>query len=54
MKKSLTVRVVRTWNRSPRELVGVLSLEMFTSWLDQALGNVIYLWMSLFIAEKLD
>ena len=40
-KKSFTVRVVRHWNRSPRDVVDVPSLENFSVRLDQALGNLI-------------
>ena len=40
-KKSFTVRVVRHWNRLPRDVVGALSLETFKVRLDKALGNLI-------------
>jgi len=40
-KKSLTVRVVRQWNRLPRNVVDALSLKTFKERLDQALGNLI-------------
>ena len=40
-KKSFTVRVVRHWNRLPRDVVDALSLETFKVRLDQALGNLI-------------
>ena len=40
-KKFLTVRVVRHWNRLPRGVVNVLSLETFKVRLDQALSNLI-------------
>jgi len=53
-KKSLTVRVVRHWNRLPRDVIDAQSLETFKARLDQALGNLIYLCMSLFIGEELD
>ncbi|GAB0183591.1 hypothetical protein GRJ2_000824400 [Grus japonensis] len=36
-----TVRVVRQWNRLPREAVEVPSLEVFKARLDGALGNVV-------------
>lgn len=39
-KKSLTVRVVRQWNRLPRNVVDDLSLKTFKERLDQALGNL--------------
>ncbi|GAB0203760.1 hypothetical protein GRJ2_002841600 [Grus japonensis] len=40
-KKFFTVRVVRQWNRLPREVVVVSSLEVFKARLDEALGNVV-------------
>ncbi|GAB0191117.1 mitochondrial enolase superfamily member 1 [Grus japonensis] len=40
-KKSFTGRVVRHWNRLPREVVEVPSLEVFEARLDGALGNVV-------------
>ena len=36
-----TVRVVRQWNRLPRDVVGAPSPETFRARLDQALGNMI-------------
>ena len=36
-KKSFTVRVVRHWNKLPRDVVDALSLETFKVRLDQAL-----------------
>jgi len=39
-KKCFTVRVVRHWNRLPRDVVDVLSLETFKARLDQALDNL--------------
>ena len=38
---SFTERVVRSWNRLPREAVDAPSLEVFNARLDGALGNVI-------------
>ncbi|GAB0203627.1 mitochondrial enolase superfamily member 1 [Grus japonensis] len=40
-KKFLTVRVVRHWNRLPREVVDAPSLEVFKTRLDGALGNMV-------------
>ena len=40
-KKSFTVRVVRHWNRLPRDVVDALSLETIKARLDQALSNLI-------------
>ncbi|GAB0191644.1 hypothetical protein GRJ2_001629700 [Grus japonensis] len=39
-KKFFTVRVVRHWNRLPREAVDAPSLEVFKARLDEALGNL--------------
>ena len=39
-KKSFRVRVVRHWNRLPREVVDALSLETLKARLDQALGSL--------------
>ena len=41
-KKLFTVRVVRHWNRSPREVVNAPSLEAFKARLDGALSNLVY------------
>jgi len=40
-KKSFTVRVLRHWNRVPKDVVDPPSLETFKTRRDQALGNLI-------------
>ncbi|GAB0188952.1 hypothetical protein GRJ2_001360500 [Grus japonensis] len=40
-KKFFTVRVVRYWNRLPKEVVDAPSLEVFKARLDEALGNMV-------------
>ncbi|KFV55931.1 hypothetical protein N341_03478, partial [Tyto alba] len=40
-KEFFTVRVVRHWNRLPREAVDAPSLEVFKARLDGALSNLI-------------
>ena len=40
-KKSFMVRVVRHWNRSPRDVVDASSLETLKVRLDKALSNLI-------------
>jgi len=39
--KFFTRRVVRCWNRLPREAVAALSLEVFKARLDGALSNMV-------------
>jgi len=45
---------VRHWNRLPREVADAPSLETFKARLDQALGTLIQLCMSLFTAGELE
>ena len=40
--KFFTKRVVRRWNRLPREAVNAPSLEEFRARLDGALGNLVW------------
>ncbi|KFV08833.1 hypothetical protein N340_11365, partial [Tauraco erythrolophus] len=40
-KKFFTQRVVRHWNRLPREVVDAPSLEVFKARLDEALGSLV-------------
>ncbi|KFM04993.1 hypothetical protein AS27_09732, partial [Aptenodytes forsteri] len=40
-KKFFTTKVVRHWNRSPREAVDAPSLEVFKARLDAALSNLV-------------
>ncbi|KFV15080.1 hypothetical protein N340_14255, partial [Tauraco erythrolophus] len=40
-KKFFTLRVVRYWNRLPREVVDAPSLAVFKARLDEALGNLV-------------
>ena len=48
------MRVVKHWNRLPREVVDAPSLKKFKVRLNRALSNLIWLKMSLFIAGRLD
>ncbi|KFV72389.1 hypothetical protein N307_05878, partial [Dryobates pubescens] len=40
-KKFVTIKVVKHWNRFPREVVEAPSLDVFKARLDVALGNLI-------------
>ncbi|KFV03250.1 hypothetical protein N340_14073, partial [Tauraco erythrolophus] len=40
-KKFFTQRMVRHWNRLPREVVDAPSLEAFKARLDETLGNLV-------------
>ncbi|KGL97742.1 hypothetical protein N301_06851, partial [Charadrius vociferus] len=40
-RKLFTLRVVRHWNRLPREVVDAPSLEVFKARLDGALSNLV-------------
>ena len=42
------------WHRLPRDVVDALSLETFKARLDEALGNLMWLYTSLLIAGELD
>jgi len=53
-KKFFRVRVVRHWQRLPRGMIDVPSLETFRARLDGALSNLIQLKLSLLTAGGLD
>ena len=42
------------WNRLPRDVMDVLSLETFKIRLDKAPSNLMYLWVSPFIVRQSD
>lgn len=48
------MRVVKHWNKLSREAAAATSLKTFKVKLDGALGNVMQLKTSLFMAEELD
>ena len=48
------MRVVKHWNRLPREVADAPALETFKVRLDRALSNLIELKMSLLVAGTLD
>jgi len=52
-KKFFTMRVVKHWNGSPREVVEAPSLGTFKARLDGALSNLVWLKMSLLTAGGL-
>ena len=49
-RKFFAQRVVRHWNRLPKEVVGAPSLEAFKAGLDVALGSLVYWLATLHIA----
>jgi len=53
-KTFFTMRVVKHWNRLPREVVEDPSLEIFKAGLHRAVSNLVYLRMSLLTAGGLD
>jgi len=46
--------VAKHWNRLPKEVVGVPSLDTFNARLDRALSSLVWLKMSLHVAGVLD
>ena len=44
MKNFLMVRMVKYWNRLPKEAVEFISLEVFKRWVDVVLRDMVYMW----------
>jgi len=53
-KKFFTMKVVKHWNRLPREVVAAPSLAVFKARLDGALSNLVWWKMSLLMAGGLE
>jgi len=53
-KKFFTMRVVKHWNRFPREAVAAPSLAVFKARLDGALSNLVWWKMSLLMTGGLE
>jgi len=53
-KKFFTMRVVRHWNRFPKEAVTAPSMEVFKARLDGALSSLVWWKMSLLMAGGLE
>jgi len=53
-KKFFTMKVVKHWNKLPREAVAAPSLEVFKARLDGALSNLVWWKMSLLMAGGLE
>jgi len=53
-KKFFTMRVMKHWNRLPREVVAAPSLAVFKARLDGALSNLVWWKVSLLIAGGLE
>jgi len=53
-KKFFTMRVVRHWNRFPREVVDVPTLKVFKARLEDSLSNLVSWKMSLPLAGCLE
>ena len=53
-KKFFTIRVVKHWNRVPREAVAAPSVAVFKARLDGALSNLVWWKMSLLMAGGLE